>query len=114
MKKTSLPWLVLVPDTDRTEIFELSTDEQQQLLDNISKLSAFMKQTYTIDKLNVASIGNVVSQLHVHIIGRRKDDFCWPGVAWGVPDNQPNHNIKPATINKALEDWFEDNFQVAP
>lgn len=110
LKATSLPWLVLVPDSDKTEVFELPASEQQQLMENSSALSAFIKKTYAADKINIASIGNIVSQLHVHVIGRYRDDACWPGVAWGVKDDRPNP-IDHAEITAALQDWFGGSFR---
>ena len=49
----------------------------------INRVSELMKRHYLIDKINVATIGNVVSQMHIHIVGRRKDDAYWPDVVWG-------------------------------
>ena len=78
-------WFIVVPKTDKTELFELPSVEQQQLLTAINRLSAFLKEQQSCDKVNIATIGNIVSQLHIHIIGRNQSDPCWPGVVWGQP-----------------------------
>lgn len=77
------PWFVLVPHTAETELYRLSPEQQQQLLKLINIMSQFIQTHFDVDKLNIASIGNVVSQMHIHIVGRSKKDPCWPGVVWG-------------------------------
>jgi len=84
LNKNSLyPWFIIVPPTEEIEFYNLSREAQLQLLDQINEISVFIKQNFNSTKLNVACIGNVVSQLHIHIIGRHRDDACWPGVVWG-------------------------------
>ena len=80
----NFPWIILVPRiAEVTEIIQLSTDQQQQLLDESGIVSRLLLDHFPIDKLNTGAIGNIVSQLHVHHIARRHDDPCWPGVVWG-------------------------------
>ena len=57
--------------------------EQTLLWEEVNSVAEFVRANFKIDKLNIGAIGNVVSQLHVHVVGRRKDDYCWPGVVWG-------------------------------
>ncbi|MDB6060552.1 MAG: hypothetical protein JWM78_655 [Verrucomicrobiaceae bacterium] len=79
------PWLILVPRrADVVELFQLSRIDQQQLLDEISAVSAALAGHFRADKMNVAALGNVVPQLHVHIIARFKEDAAWPRPVWGV------------------------------
>ena len=78
-----VPWFILVPETDVYEFYELDKDMQQNVLQEINDLSVFLKTEFKVDKLNVATIGNIVQQLHIHVIGRRRDDYCWPNVVWG-------------------------------
>ncbi len=66
-----------------SEIFDLGA-EQAILLDEVSLVSRALKDVTQCDKLNVAAIGNVVPQLHVHIVARRKDDALWPKPVWGA------------------------------
>jgi diadenosine tetraphosphate (Ap4A) HIT family hydrolase len=83
-----VPWFILVPRVAVTEVYELEREQQLELLDQVSALSRFIKDEHRVDKLNVAAIGNVVRQLHVHVVGRREGDFCWPGVVWGATGKQ--------------------------
>jgi diadenosine tetraphosphate (Ap4A) HIT family hydrolase len=83
-----VPWFILVPRVAVTEVYELEREQQLELLDQVSALSRFIKDKLGVDKLNVAAIGNMVRQLHVHVVGRRQNDFCWPGVVWGAPGKQ--------------------------
>lgn len=83
MNNRLFPWLILVPETPETELYELNEAMQKNLLEDINRVSRLVKSAFSVDKLNVAAIGNVVSQLHVHVIGRRATDPCWPGVVWG-------------------------------
>ena len=85
MHDANYPWIVLVPNRkDISEIFELSQDDQQQLNLESNSLLAFLKKEFNADKMNVAALGNVVPQLHVHHIVRYKNDVAWPAPVWGA------------------------------
>lgn len=88
MNNTLLPWFILVPRVGAVELHELPTAQQQQLLEEINLISRFLQQTFSPDKLNIAAIGNIVRQMHIHLVARRVDDICWPGVVWGVGRRQ--------------------------
>jgi diadenosine tetraphosphate (Ap4A) HIT family hydrolase len=78
------PWFILVPRIrDIKEIYQLDWQQQQQLLNESSMLSEFLMQQYSGDKINVAALGNVCPQLHLHHIVRFKTDACWPKPVWG-------------------------------
>jgi len=83
MNNSLVPWFIIVPKTSKLELYELSEREQAALHQNINLLSEFMVNNFRIDKLNVASIGNIVNQMHIHVIGRQREDYCWPDVVWG-------------------------------
>ena len=84
MNDANFPWLILVPRrAGVSEIFDLGA-EQAILLDEVSLVSRALKQETRCDKLNVAAIGNVVPQLHIHIVARRRDDALWPKPVWGA------------------------------
>ncbi len=83
MNKSEMPWFILVPETAVIECCDLNVHEQQTLQDEINRLSHFIRARFPITKLNVATIGNIVAQLHIHIIGRHPADAWWPNVAWG-------------------------------
>jgi diadenosine tetraphosphate (Ap4A) HIT family hydrolase len=79
------PWLLLVPRRpDAREIIDLGEKDQLQLMIEIAHTSRALKDITACHKLNVAAIGNVVPQLHVHIIARRRDDPAWPKPVWGT------------------------------
>ena len=83
------PWLVLIPrQPDLREIEELDVAHRLQLMEEIVLAGTAVRAVgaalgLTIDKLNVGALGNVTAQLHVHVVGRRKDDPAWPGPVWG-------------------------------
>ena len=78
------PWLVLVPRVaGATELIDLSEDQQQALMREVSQASRVLRDRFSPDKLNVAALGNVVPQLHVHVIARYAGDVAWPKPVWG-------------------------------
>ncbi len=98
-----VPWFILVPKTDKTELYELDESLQQQIMSLINQISTYIKQEYLVDKLNIATIGNIVEQLHIHIIGRFKTDPYWPGVIWGREPKQPYAQKNVNIIQKQLK-----------
>lgn len=84
-RDANYPWCILVPRRKGLrEIYQLEELEQVQLLEESRVLAAAMTALFTPDKLNVAALGNVVSQLHIHHIVRFTDDPAWPGPVWGA------------------------------
>jgi diadenosine tetraphosphate (Ap4A) HIT family hydrolase len=84
MNDANFPWLILVPRrAGVSEIIDLGA-EQAVLMNELSLVSRALKDETRCDKLNVAAIGNVVPQLHVHIVARRRDDAAWPKPVWGA------------------------------
>ena len=96
-------WFIVVPKSEQTELFELPLEEQQQLLSDINTLSAYLKEQHDCDKINVATIGNIVSQLHIHIIGRNQNDPYWPGVVWGQPATKLWSDLKRQQLSGKLQ-----------
>jgi diadenosine tetraphosphate (Ap4A) HIT family hydrolase len=85
MNDANYPWLVLVPrQPEIVEIIDLDEAARTELMSEIASVCAALKNHTRCDKLNVAAIGNVVPQLHVHIVARRKDDPAWPRPVWGA------------------------------
>jgi len=85
MNDANYPWLILVPRrAGAVEIADLPDDDQVLLMREIAQASRALKAVSACDKLNVAAIGNVVPQLHVHVVARRRDDLAWPKPVWGV------------------------------
>ena len=84
MNDANYPWFILVPRrADVSEIYHLSNLDQQQLLAESSLLSSNLADIFNADKMNVAALGNVVKQLHLHHVVRYQDDPAWPAPVWG-------------------------------
>ena len=80
------PWFILVPQrAEIREIYQLSADDQLQFWTESTHFGQAIMQRFDGDKLNIGALGNMVPQLHVHHIIRRKDDPAWPGAVWGGP-----------------------------
>jgi len=109
-KNAAVPWFILVPETQYTELFELSEKEQQSLQIEINLVSKFVKDTFDVTKLNVAAIGNIVSQMHIHIVGRHPADYCWPGVVWGVASESEYRDEQVTQLIDALNKKLPDSF----
>ncbi len=78
------PWVILVPRRAGVrEIFQLAARDRHSLLEESCLTGEFMMQTFAGEKLNVAALGNLVPQLHLHHVIRKKDDPAWPGPVWG-------------------------------
>jgi len=84
MDDARFPWLVLIPrQPDAREVFDLDARTQQQLWREATAVGRAMLAALGGDKLNIASLGNVVAQLHVHVVVRRREDAAWPAPVWG-------------------------------
>lgn len=90
MNEARYPWFILVPRVDSvTEIYQLSSFDQLQLFQESVCLAQWMSETFLPDKMNVAAIGNIVRQLHVHHVARRVGDASWPKPVWGQLEPEP-------------------------
>ena len=102
------PWLILVPRLPGiVEVIDLEVNAQNQLTTEIARVSAALKEVTACDKLNIAAIGNVVPQLHVHVIARWKTDVAWPKPVWGAapakPYDETVRNSLAAALRQALQ-----------
>ena len=90
MNDSTYPWLILVPERPGIrEIFELTDADQLQLIRESSRVAAHLQRAFNADKLNVAAIGNLVPQLHLHHVVRYRTDPAWPAPVWGHRPPQP-------------------------
>lgn len=90
MNDASYPWFILVPRrAEIRELFQLKQDDQYQLLQESSQLAMVLSSIFMADKLNIASLGNIVPQLHIHHIVRYRSDQAWPQPVWGQFPAQP-------------------------
>ena len=101
------PWLLLVPRRpDVCELIDLDISDQLQLTAEIRSVAGALKDATGCDKLNIAALGNVVPQLHVHVIARRRSDAAWPRPVWGVvpprPYGQPELDDFTAAIRQRI------------
>lgn len=84
MMDANYPWFILVPDRENiTEIHQLSDTDQALLISESSILSRIISRQFNADRINIAALGNVVPQLHIHHIVRYKNDAAWPAPVWG-------------------------------
>ena len=90
MNDSRYPWVILIPKVeDVSEIHQLADEQQQLMLGESVRLSKALEQLFAPDKLNVAALGNMVRQLHIHHIVRFEDDASFPRPVWGVGDAVP-------------------------
>ena len=84
MRDANFPWCILVPErADVGEVYQLTTEDQQQFTRESVLLARTMAELFAADKMNVAALGNIVPQLHIHHIARHRDDPAWPAPVWG-------------------------------
>jgi diadenosine tetraphosphate (Ap4A) HIT family hydrolase len=112
MNDANYPWCILVPDRENiSEIFQLTETDQQQLLQESVLLAQTMMNLFMADKMNVAALGNVVPQLHLHHVARFRNDAAWPAPVWGkvrpVPYAEKKLSQIASTLLAALSDLCE-------
>lgn len=100
-RNAMLPWFILVPESSALELYELEPALRQALDALADPLARFVKAYFSCDKINVAAIGNIVPQLHLHVIGRRRDDCCWPQAAWGHVTGAREYSAEDLSTLKA-------------
>lgn len=85
MNDAQYPWFILVPRrAGATEIYHLSKEDRQQLMDESAELAELMADSFAAKKMNIGALGNIVSQLHIHHVARQESDPAWPGPVWGA------------------------------
>jgi diadenosine tetraphosphate (Ap4A) HIT family hydrolase len=100
LKDANYPWLVLVPARPEIrEIHELSPKDRAILIEEMANASQHLQNLFKADKINVAALGNVVPQLHIHIIARFTTDAAWPKPVWGVV---PAKEYEPSALEERL------------
>ena len=100
MNDANYPWLLLVPRRpNASEIADLDGVERAQLMAEIAETAQSLKAITACDKINVASLGNVVAQLHVHVIARSRGDAAWPKPVWNAV---PPRDYEKTTLDKLL------------
>lgn len=112
MNDAQYPWFILVPRREAvSELFQLDASDQQQLWQETTALAEIVKDSFGAQKMNVATLGNVVSQLHMHVIARSRGDAAWPGPVWGKHPAQPYSTEQVAAIRSKLRTVLTDQFR---
>ena len=100
------PWIILIPNKRNvTDITELNKKDQFLLMEELVFCSKLMKKIFKTNKLNIEKIGNIVPQLHIHIIARNKKDSSWPLSVWVVKGNEYSKKTLEKTVKK-LKKFF--------
>lgn len=114
MNDANYPWFILVPRREEVcELFQLDPADQQALWREATSLAETLKDTFGADKMNVATLGNIVSQLHMHVIARRRGDAAWPAPVWGKLSASPYEGAQVEAIKQKLKLVLTDNFRFA-
>ncbi len=106
-RNAALPWFILLPRTELEDLLDLPPEQRDAVLQECALVSAFLKQELGYDKVNFAGLGNVVPQMHLHIIGRREGDACWPQPVWG--NLRESSEYEP----RQLKQWQSDLARLA-
>ena len=111
MNDSSFPWLILVPMREgATEVHELSKEDRATLIEEASVAARAISAAFSPDKINMGALGNLVPQLHVHVVGRTRTDRAWPGPVWGsgpaVPYTTAQLEQTLASLRSALSKEF--------
>lgn len=103
MRGVDHPWLILVPRApDLVEILDLSEHDRRWLFDEVARVAEALRAETGCAKLNVGALGNVVAQLHVHVIARFRDDPAWPNPVWGRPPLRPRDEADDLALAERL------------
>jgi diadenosine tetraphosphate (Ap4A) HIT family hydrolase len=90
MNDARFPWLILVPRRAyASEVFDLSESDRGELMLEITRCSELLKTLSGAAKINVGALGNLVPQLHIHVVARSPSDIAWPGPVWGFGKSEP-------------------------
>jgi diadenosine tetraphosphate (Ap4A) HIT family hydrolase len=112
MNDARFPWLVLVPArAGVTELVDLAPADRARLMEEIAAASRALQAVARPDKINVGALGNIVAQLHVHVVARRKGDAAWPGPVWGAGAPEPYGDDDRARVVSALTAALPDVVQ---
>ncbi|MGB1238780.1 MAG: HIT family protein [Pseudomonadales bacterium] len=115
MNDSQFPWLILVPRrADVSELYHLSLEDRQQMMVESCDLSAALADGFNADKMNVANLGNMVKQLHVHHIVRYTSDVAWPAPVWGKQNSVPYSAQQIAEIKQKVASLLEEEMRFKP
>ena len=109
MNDKRFPWIILVPrQAGASEIFDLDQAARSMLMGEITRagerLKPWARAQSGCDKINIGSLGNMVAQLHIHVVARAKTDAAWPGPVWGAGQPVPYYTAELARLAAELRD----------
>lgn len=109
MNDATYPWMILVPDRpDLKDFHDLEAEDHLAVMAEITLVSRILQDLFEPDKINVAALGNMVGQLHIHVIARQKKDPAWPGPVWGAvpatPYDEASLQLRLDSIRQAITD----------
>ncbi|MCW8907836.1 MAG: HIT family protein [Sedimenticola sp.] len=105
MDDRRFPWLILVPRIEAaTELHRIPLEAQQQLLAESSRAASLLLQVTEAEKINLGALGNLVPQLHWHVVARSRDDACWPGPVWGCGEREGYPEAERETLIRTLQE----------
>lgn len=105
------PWFILVPRREGvSEVFQLGGEDQRALWSETTLLAELLKDVFKADKINIATLGNVVSQLHMHVIVRYRNDDAWPAPVWGRHPARPYEPEQVAGLRDRLRSVMPAQF----
>jgi len=108
MNDARYPWLVLVPSIpDACEWIDLPAQQQQLLLSEINIAAKILRECFPCEKINIGALGNIVRQLHVHVIARTSQDEAWPGPVWGHGKTRAYSSTELNALSEKLHRAFE-------
>lgn len=99
----SLHWFIVVPATEVLDLTDLPSQQRNQLMDTAAALAGVLKRSRGYPRVNIGALGLVVPQLHLHVVGRRESDPCWPAPIWGNLADGPDYSLTELqTLNNEL------------
>lgn len=108
---SNYPWFILVPRINGiSEVFQLDVADQQALWQETTALAQLLSEGLVADKMNIGALGNVVSQLHVHVIVRKRDDAAWPAPVWGKQPARPYTQEQATAMRARLRELLPADF----
>jgi diadenosine tetraphosphate (Ap4A) HIT family hydrolase len=112
MDDAQFPWLVLVPRREGlAELDDLAEHDRTQLMREVTRAMQVLRGVVACDKLNVGALGNIVRQLHLHVVARREGDAAWPGPVWG---HGSAHHYLPEARDRLLADLRRESAAEGP
>lgn len=110
MQDANYPWFILVPDREGvSEVYQMSAVDQQSLTRESALLARVLSQQFHADKVNIAALGNIVPQLHIHHVVRYRHDAAWPAPVWGAAPARPYDAQQLQDVIAKIRPFLQDS-----